>query len=382
MSELTTGTNPKIITWARMRIGLSIPQLATRLKLHPDQIMSWESGDSSPSYTILEKLAYSIFHIPVAVFYFPEPPHIEDPIQKFRRLPEFEFERLSPETLHLVRLAGAFQESLAELTLVPPVKKIFKDLTPNDVHVGELAAKARAYLGITVQEQFDFTSMQTAFKAWRHALEISGIYTFKDSIPDKFISGFCLLDENFPIIFINNSNSFSRQIFTIIHELGHILFHVNGVTDINEHYLMHMSETEREIEINCNAFAASVLVPNDIFEITVPRHQKYDELSVSAIADKFSVSREVIWRKLLDNKYIDYETFNEEVAKLRIEYLRPENQRKGGDYYSTNLAYLGEGFSKLAFYNYQAGKITKVQLAQHLNINSKNLDRLESYLFK
>ena len=114
----------------------------------------------------------------------------------------------------------------------------------------------------------------------------------------------------------------------------------------------------------------------------MPRHQKYDELSVSAIADKFSVSREVIWRKLLDNKYIDYETFNEEVAKLRIEYLRPENQRKGGDYYSTNLAYLGEGFSKLAFYNYQAGKITKEQLAQHLNINSKNLDKLESYLFK
>jgi Zn-dependent peptidase ImmA (M78 family) len=382
MSELATGINPKIITWARLRSGLSIPQVATRLKLPPDQIISWESGDSEPSYNVLEKLAYSIFHIPAAVFYFPEPPNIEDPIQKFRRLPEFEFERLSPETLHLVRLAGAFQESLAELTLIPSAKQIFKDLTPNRVHVAELAAKARAYLGITIQEQFSFANIQTAFKAWRHALEISGIYTFKDSIPDKFISGFCLLDESFPIIFVNNSNSFSRQIFTIVHELGHILFQVNGVTDINEHYLMHMSETEREIEINCNAFAASVLVPNDIFEITVPRNQKYDELSVSAIADKFSVSREVIWRKLFDNKYIDYETFNEEVAKLRIEYLRPENQTKGGDFYSTNLAYLGEGFSKLAFYNYQAGKITKVDLAQHLNINSKNLDKLESYLFK
>jgi Zn-dependent peptidase ImmA (M78 family) len=79
-----------------------------------------------------------------------------------------------------------------------------------------------------------------------------------------------LLHETFPIIVVNNSNSFSRQIFTIIHELCHILLKINGVTDVDEEYVDYMSTEEKELEIKCNQFAAEVLGPRREFENNIP----------------------------------------------------------------------------------------------------------------
>ena len=36
--------NPLILTWARERVGLSIDDLATRMKRSPEEIEKWESS--------------------------------------------------------------------------------------------------------------------------------------------------------------------------------------------------------------------------------------------------------------------------------------------------------------------------------------------------
>ena len=54
--------------------GLTIEGLATSMKRDPDELCMWESGGKTPSYTSLEELAYRHFHIPLAVFFFSEPP--------------------------------------------------------------------------------------------------------------------------------------------------------------------------------------------------------------------------------------------------------------------------------------------------------------------
>ncbi len=108
-----------------------------------------------------------------------------------------------------------------------------------------MAEEVRRYIGIPLSQQFSFRNNDQAFKAWRHALENAGVFTFKGSFNDRFLSGFCLLHERNPIIMVNNSNSFTRQIFTLIHELGHILYGVNGITDIDEHYFQFLEDHER-----------------------------------------------------------------------------------------------------------------------------------------
>jgi transcriptional regulator with XRE-family HTH domain len=200
----------------------------------------WEEGIEAPSYDRLEDIA-DCLKTPVAVFFFPEHPNLDDPQRRFRRLPDYEFERLSSDTIQTVYLAQAYQDSLDELVLGDlPERKIFRDLSPKSVTIKELARFARDYLGITIEQQFSFRSAESAFKAWRHAFELAGVFTFKDSLDDRYISGFCLLHDQFPVIMVNNSNAFSRQLFTIAHELGHILFGVHGITDVDETYFDYM----------------------------------------------------------------------------------------------------------------------------------------------
>jgi len=375
---MTSSANRKIIAWARERSGYSVENLASTMKIDPDEIRMWESGEKCPSYLMLENLAYKYFKIPLALFFFPEPPDIEDTKHKFRRLPEYELSRLSPDTIKIMRSSEGFQESLLEL--IPPEsikRRIFNDIHVENEDIIYLARKIREYLGITIEQQFRFTGIESAFKAWRHVIENSGVFTFKNSFKDRFVSGFCLLHPQFPIIVVNNSNSFSRQIFTLMHELGHIIYKVNGITDIEDQYIEYMDGQEKSLEINCNKLASEILVPLEVFKNDIP-HEFEPEI-VPFLAEKYSVSREVILRKFMDNDVISQEYYSLKSLEWNRDFLRGE-ERKGGDWYLTQLSYLGEGFTRLAFEYYRSGLLSIEQLAQHLNVNSKNIEKLESYM--
>jgi Zn-dependent peptidase ImmA (M78 family) len=377
---MKTYINPVILKWARERNKLTIDQLATKIKRGPEELKMWEEGKSDPPFGCLEDLAYKHFNIPLAVFFFPEPPTEPDPVKKFRRLTDFELERFSDDTYRKIRLAQAYQDSLSVILAGYTSRKIFKDIIPQKHSILELVSRVREYIGISITEQYKFSSPENAFKRWRHAIEECGVFTFKDSFKDRFISGFCLIDDNFPVIFINNSNAFSRQIFTLIHELAHILFGVNGITDIDETYISFMNKADTDKEILCNQFASYFLLPDSEFDKDIAIFKQKGIDSLSKIAEKYSVSREVILRRLLDRGVIAKNIYQEEAQKLNQDYLRSHKGEKGGNYYLTQLSYLGEGYTKVAYERFQDGSLDKIDLASHLNINSKNLDKLVSYL--
>jgi Zn-dependent peptidase ImmA (M78 family) len=292
-------------------------------------------------------------------------------------------ERFSPDTIQKIRFAQAYQDSLEEFfTESPPERIIHHDMDPGNYSVETLAAKVRKYIGISFRQQFNFRSNDQAFKAWRHALEEAGVFKFKDSFKDLFLSGFCIVHDQYPIIMVNNSNSFTRQIFTLMHELGHILYGVNGVTDVDESYLEFLENDEQRIEIQCNRFAAEVLVPAKRFEADIPFFEQEGDNAISDLANKYSVSREVILRRLLDFNLIDKNQYVDQSEEWNKDYLRSKKETSGGNWYLTKMAYLGEGFVQTAFHNYQNGKFDKATLATHLNVKAKNLKKFESYIWR
>ena len=370
--------NPEILKWGLKRNMMSIEQLARHMKKDVEEVRMWVSGEKSPSYSTLETLAYTVLKVPLAVFLFPEAPDIEDKVTKFRRLPEYEMERLSSDTLQIIRSSQGFQDALVELLGTDEDnRKIFIDIDAKDMTAENMAKLTREYIDISMEEQFKFSGTESALRAWRHAIEEAGIFTFKNTFKNRYISGFSLLHEQFPIIVINNSNSFSRQIFTIIHELGHILLGIYGITDVDESYFDYMSSDERALEICCNEFAAELLVTREVFENDIPR--SFYHSIVGELADKYSVSREVILRRFLEFSVVSQNYYIEQTTEWNREYLRSID-RGGGDWYRTRLAYLGEGYTKLAFENYYSGRVSKEQLGEYLNINSKNIDKLQTYL--
>ncbi len=80
---------PSVVTWARKRAGYTLEDVVEKLKLK--KIEQWEDvnePEALPSYPQLEKMA-DAFRVPIAVFFFPEPPDlppISETVELHRKL--------------------------------------------------------------------------------------------------------------------------------------------------------------------------------------------------------------------------------------------------------------------------------------------------------
>ena len=377
--------NPDILRWARETAGYSIEDVVDKIDrkhVTVKVVQDWEDGNSSPTYPQLEKLAYEIFKRPLALFFFPEPPEEETPRQSFRTLPQEEIDLLKPKLLYMIRKAMVFRENLKELFdyVNPAKKKIYIDFEiKSSDSVSNVAIEVRNYLGISLNEQYALKSTEDALKYWRNLLEEHGVFIFKDAFKDDELSGFCLYDDVFPIIYINNSQAKIRQIFTLFHELAHLLFRTGGIDLNHDDFIQSMSGSNKQIEIFCNQFAGEFLVPFEDVQKHL-RNTSIDDNLLSGLAKKYSVSREVILRKCLDLGYIDHEFYNAKVRKWEYERLKYDRSGSGGNYYLTQKAYMGDRYVETAFSKYYNGFISKLQLSDYLGIKEANVVKFEDHL--
>lgn len=387
MGEKLTGVNPKIIQWARERARYSLESVAVKFKKDVSVIEKWESGEDFPAYSQLEKLA-EIYKRPLALFFFPEPPLEAEEKQEFRTLPDFEIENLAADTIYALRQAKAMQLSLQEINngINPSTKKIFQDIAVSSSDdLRKLAEQIRNYLNVTLEEQLTWNDRETALKKWRSAVEEAGIFIFKRSFKQREISGFCLIDIEFPIIYLNNGTEKARQIFTIFHELAHILLQTNGITKSDDRYINSLQGENKYIEIFCNKFAAEFLLPNHVFsEIIRETVVNVNDKIISKISSDYKVSREVVLRKLLDNNLISQKEYTLKVREWYSEQVgksQDKNKKSGGDYYANQATYLGENYLKLVFKKYYQGQYDIERVADYLNIKKvATVEKLEQYL--
>ena len=208
-----------------------------------------------------------------------------------------------------------------------------------------MAEAVREYLGITLDQQMAWTSIDKALENWRSRFHDVGVFVFKDAFSEDGYSGFCLYDSEFPVIYVNNSTAKSRQIFTLFHELAHLLFHTSGVDRFRDDYIDRLSGDAKQIEVLCNRFAARFLVPSETFD------KEFDGLEASRetanqLSKRFCVSREVIYRIFLDRRLIDQEEY-EKGANSFAEHQRGGGV--GGDYYHNQMTYLGSRYIGVGF---------------------------------
>lgn len=376
--------NGRVLRWARQTAGYSLEEIAAAFDKDPAEIKSWEDEERAPTYVQLERLAYSYYKRPIAVFFFPEPPEEHEATQEFRTIPGDEIEQLSADSRYTIRLAQSMQLALYELggERNPADHLIFNDISAEpSSSPSAFAANVRQYLRISLDQQKRWPTADEAFKHWRNRLQDVGIFIFKRSLKQRDISGFCLIDTQYPVIYVNNSTPPTRQIFTIFHELGHILLHTSGITKRDDRYIRNLQGWAKDVEVFCNEFAAEFLVPTDDFTQAIG-DGSYTDRNVSRLATEYSVSREVILRKMLDRGIVTQQYYEERAEKWNHEYLKAQERKReregGGNYYATHAQYLGDRFIRLAFSRYYQGTIGTEQLAEYLNTKPKNLRRLEA----
>lgn len=371
--------NSDILVWARKELNLSIDDVARRMKKTPDIIKAWEAGSSSPTYVQLEKLAYEIYKIPLAVFFFSEPPNTTRTRSSFRTTPDVLFNMIPAAVIKVFREAEVMIENLYELSNgsdSPNQKSILKELQGNDYV--NTAIALRKHLNVSITEQKSWRDSDLALNIWREKITESGLYIFRNPFKDAEYSGFCLYDERFPIIYLNSSTSKNRQIFTIFHEIWHLLSHTSGIDYLHDNRIInYLDKGSSDIETQCNRFAAEFLIPTQEFERNGLTF-KVSEDTISSLAVEFSVSREVVLRRFLDYNKVSQSDYERLTIKWNEEMLSQKKSDTGGSYFNNEMSYLGDKYLRIAFDAYYKNHISSAQLADYLNIKEKSLPDYEA----
>lgn len=377
---------PEVLRWAREGAGIKIEEVEEQLKLKHvtgETIQQWESSRGSLTYSQLEKLA-KIYRRPVAVFFFPKPPEEPRLKRQFRSLPEAYVEKIPTKIRFLIRDGMVKQTNLYELLedTNPAKRKIVQDIIVGRMSAKNLAAQAREYIGISLEKQTKCKNDDEALKMWRNALEECGLWIFKNAFHDENYCGFCLHDDQFPIIYLNSRMSKNRQIFTLFHELAHLLRRKGGVDMRTTPQLQ--GDYKKE-EVFCNAFAGAFLVPDKSFRQYAKKNPEDHE--IKRLANRYKVSREVILRKFYDREFISKIKYENELEKYKLEWganqLEKERRESGGPNYFVKIyAYLGRKYLEIAFRQYHQKRLNDRELADYLGVKTKSLEKLESYVLK
>ena len=371
-SSSGSGITPSVLAWARKGSGLSegeVVEKIQRKRVTTQVLREWEEGVSEPTYSQLKQLA-EVYNRPVALFFFPEPPEEASMESDFRSLPLDTIEKMSARIRYLVRSAKARVLELYELYGGV-------EMTAGVINMGrkenesaiQMANRIRHHVGISLQDQVSWEDSDYALKQWRHALEGLGVWVFKDAFKSDDYCGFCVYDTRFPIIYINNSHSKQRQIFTLFHELGHLLL---GKAGVDFRQVPKLSGQYQKDEVFCNAFAGAFLLPSSALRsyTSLP-----DDKGIEDVARKYKVSFDVVLRKFLDRKLISQTEYEK---KIGARNKRESKKLSGGDYYATQKTYLGSKYIDLVFTQYYQGRIDQGQAADYLGMNVRSMQNLES----
>ena len=369
--------NPVILKWAREQAGYTLKDVTDKLKkkskkISHQDLIDFEKGTAFPTYSQMEFLAYQLYKRPLAIFFFPKPPDESDIKKSFRTLLE-PINKLSPAMRWTLRKARVRQLNLKELhEKIKQDKKIFQDINfTSQSSIKNLAQKARDYLKIDLSEQKKWKSASKAFTKWREALESSGIFVFKDSFKEPDFSGFCLYDSDFPVIYINSKQTDSRQVFTLFHELAHILFRTSGFDHLDKNYFRgQLKEKNKKIETMCNQFAGAFLVPDEILSPTIYSKSVVTMNSIDKWAKEYSVSPEVFLRRIRDHKIISQIIYKNLVQEFQSRYqkLSKEKSKDIVPFYTVQESRLGKKYISLVYSKYYKNQISVEQLADFLDV--------------
>ena len=114
---------------------------------------------------------------------------------------------------------------------------------------------------------------------------------------EESVSGMLVIKNERATIGVNQTHHPNRQRFTLAHELGHYLLHRKRTQVFVDSSTMFFrgglaAEGTDKIEIEANAFAAELLMPENVLR-DITRHQPldaFDDRAVQSLAVKFGVS--------------------------------------------------------------------------------------------
>ena len=375
-----------VLTWAIDESGLSRDEVADKLKVAVSDIESWESERARPSQGKLTKLAQALFR-QRAVFYLPSPPESVSVPADFRQAPGLGEHKLSSQELLKIRESRRLQEMLAwiqqdadELPIELPNYGIDED-------VDLVAQDFREFIGVFYEDQLSWQDESEAFKNWRAALEDTGIFAIQLSLGKKSIRGFATWNDYAPLVAVNTAYNKTARIYTLFHEIGHIL------TRKDASCLEFLSPKEANSDSNlslerwCEQFSASFLMPSEIFcEIALyenlgPNKMIQDIDTVIRIAKKFNVSIRATSLRLQELGLAPSGFYSKVINTLsNSDWPNSGGGGKGRFVHRKRLDEFGVKSIETLFNAQKKNRINALKLADYLNLTTGQVDDLRNII--
>ena len=337
--------NQAVLNWAVDRSGRTLDALQDRFP----RIREWAAGERLPTLRQVEDLARAT-STPLGFLFLDTPPEESLPIRHFRTVDAETPNRPSPdllETFQTMHLRQAWMREFLVEQGQEPLSFVGSAQLGDDP--AEIARLMRLTLDLDEEWAAQKPTWPEASSAFRGAMEAVGILVVVNGIvgnnthrkldPGEF-RGFVLVDDYAPLVFVNGVDAKAAQMFTLAHELAHLLLGSSAAFDLRD-----MQPADDPTELACNRAAAEFLVPTGQLRRYWPSIASASE-PFNAAARHFKVSMLVAARRALDMELIktgDFLTFYREYQKdeRRAATRRPE----GGDFYANQNFRVGRRFA-------------------------------------
>lgn len=332
MAHVRVAVVPEMLRWAMARSHR--PEID--FKAYPME--EWLEGNRKPTLNQLEKFARTA-RTPVGLMLLDEPPDSDLPLTDYRTIRSTGVSTSSAEledVVHLVQRRQAWYRDYL----------IDQGQEPNALVGSATTRDAPRETANRMREVLDFGLERRRLGTWQEtrntlvtAAESAGVLvmiagyvgsTHRSLDVDEF-RGFCLVDDIAPALFVNGKDSKAAQIFTLLHELGHILL---GRSALDRPDLD--TSPGNEVERWCNAVAANLLVPPEDLRASFDPSQPTED-SLVMLTDRYRASGLVVLSQLLNVGLLTWERYVAERDAERERALEAlaDRDSDGGNYYAT-----------------------------------------------
>lgn len=370
--------NSAMMKWAREYAGFTHGHEERLPKDIKSKYEAWEKGENSPTWNQLREVSKK-YHIPTAFFFMDCPPNFDNlpNMINYRKLvADSIYETNSPNLINNIRKSETRREiyldllnELNEDILLFKVPKLEHDTKIFSNYIREI-------LGISLSTQkswYKEVNHYNFLNKWKEVLnEKLGVLIFEtEGVLLEEMRALCIFHEKIPIILLNGKDSVNGRIFSLFHELTHLL--------LGESAICGDDENTKE-EIFCNAVAGEFLVPEHDLNISI--NGVTDLLSYNSLKklyNSYGVSEHVILRRLLDaNKisrmdYISYiNSYEESFSK---------SSGSGCNYLNNMIKYNGKAYYSVILDAYEVGIINSLEFSKFTDLGKKQIPKLQESFY-
>jgi len=375
----TISVNNHVLVWAREALALNKTDAAERTNISIKRLTQLEGGERFPTLDELKALSKE-YKRTIATLLLAEPPK-EKPLPNDRRTVDSgQLGKFHEKSILAIRKARAMANALIELKSDAGIEiPKFEFSAFINESAGEVAKKLR--VAMNLDEIRDFDKINDILEAYIEKIESLGVAIFQLSLTHDNLRGFSIVDEEIPVIGIKRGGEPpTAKIFTLFHELGHLLLNEGGICDLS-------FKSNIAIEKWCNEFAAEVLIPKSelIQAELVQQHQANNEMIWSKkelleLGNYFHVGPLAILRSLKELKLTTSSYYNEKHDAWNKPQFGRAKKSEGRNIPKETIKEKGKTYIWLAFNAYDQNRIDLKDLSDFLGVRLSYIPKTRQLL--